>query len=395
MPFTMSIALAPMSVFMGFLIVSFLVKKILKKEQIFTKTSINFALLAFFIINCLSIFHSINFKDSLRGGIVRLLQYIFILSIMAEELKDKKHIWRIVLFLSFGLLLVSFDEIWQVLKGADFIRGYAPIINIGLVRATASFKDANTLGIYLSAIAPLIFGLALYYLKGPKKIAFIFVSLIALIGVVLTYSRPTLLAIYIAFLLLGLARRNKILVSFLIIFLLISPIILPKPVKDWAKSVNYNPLRFMCNDDRIAVYRNSLNMIKAHPIVGLGVNTYMKNYRFYKESPEWRNEITADYMYAHNNFLHMAAEIGLVGLGIFIWVLYKLFKECINIYKSLDDSFLKIISLSLSTSLAAFLINGLTESSLYSSRVAMIFWYMAGFSLALKKFTYANKSQKN
>jgi putative inorganic carbon (HCO3(-)) transporter len=91
-------------------------------------------------------------------------------------------------------------------------------------------------------------------------------------------------------------------------------------------------------------------------------------------------------MYAHNNFLHMAAEIGLIGLGIFFWLLYKLFREYMNIYHFLNNDFLKTVLLSLSACLIAFLVNGLTESSLYYSRVAVLFWYLAGFSLSLKRF---------
>ena len=384
-PFSISIAPAPMNVLMGLLIVSFLVKKVVTGEWIFKKSAINFPLLLLFFITCFSIINSINYKDSLRGGIFRLLQYILIFTIMLQEIKDKKHINRICFSIILGIIFASFDGIWQVFTGKDIVRGYQPIINIGLVRATASFKDANTLGIYLSAIAPLVFGLALYYLKRIKKIVFVFVSLAVLIGVALTYSRPTLLAIYVALFFLGLIKKDKILISILLILTLISPFILPKSVKNWAKEVNYNPLRFMCNDDRIATYRNSLNMIKAHPLIGVGANTYMKNYKQYKEHPEYRNIVTSDYMYAHNNFLHMAAEIGLIGLGIFFWLLYKLSNECRNVYRSLNDDFLKVVSLSLSACLIAFLVNGLTESSLYYSRVAVLFWYIAGFSISLKK----------
>jgi putative inorganic carbon (HCO3(-)) transporter len=112
----------------------------------------------------------------------------------------------------------------------------------------------------------------------------------------------------------------------------------------------------------------------------------MKNYKKYKESPEYRNIITQDYMYAHNIYLHMAAEIGLIGLTVFIRLLFKLSIEIRRIYRLLDESYLKVTLLSLSACLIAFLVNGLTESSLYYSRVALIFWYMAGFSLSLKKF---------
>ena len=143
----------------------------------------------------------------------------------------------------------------------------------------------------------------------------------------------------------------------------------------------------MCNDDRIAIFRNSINMIKQHPIIGVGANTFMKNYKKYKESPEYMNIVTSDTLYAHNNFLHIAAELGLIGLSIFIWLLYQLFRECVSIYKGQEDPFFKIVSLSLSACLLAFLVNGLTESSLYSSRVALIFWYIMGLSFSLKKFS--------
>jgi len=362
-------------------------KKVLKKERLFTNTPLNIPLLLLFLITCLSFLNSINYFDTLKGGVFRLIKYILIFFIMVEEVRNPRHIKRIIFAISAGIILASFDGIWQVFMGRDFIRGYVPMLSIGFVRATASFKDPNTLGIYLSAIAPLIFGLNLYYFKEKKRMAMFFLSLIALIGIALTYSRPTLLAVYAAVFFLGWIKKNRVLVTLLIVAMLIAPFIAPKSVKDWARQVNYNPLRFMCNDDRIAIYQNSLNMIKAHPIIGVGANTFMKNYKKYKIYPQYRNAVTADYVYAHNNFLHMAAEIGLIGLGFFIWLLYKLFVECKNIYRKLDDNYLKIVSLSLSACLIAFLVNGLTESSLYSSRVATIFWYIMGLALALNKFT--------
>jgi len=391
-PPAMSISPAPVSVFTGLLIAAFLAKKLIKRERLLCRTAVNIPLFLFFLITCLSLFHSVNLKDSLRGGVFRLLQYIFVFFIALQEVKDKKHIFKIILSMTFGLLLASLDSIWQVSRGRDFIRGYAPVMNIGLARATASFKDPNTLGIYLSAIAPALLALTLYYWKGVKKAIFALVSITVLCAIGLTYSRPTLLAIYIAMITLGAIKRSKMLVISLLILAVASPLLMPRSIKAFAGSVNYNPLRFMCNDDRIAVYCNSLNMIRAHPFMGLGANTYMKNYKKYKEFPEYRNVVTQDYMYAHNMYLQMAAEIGLAGLAIFFWLLYKLFRESLRIYRRLQEGFLKVVSLSLFLCLLAFLVNGLTESSLYYARVALIFWYLAGLNLALGKFIDAHRA---
>ncbi len=391
-PFSMAIAPAPMNVFMGLTIFTYMLKKALKAEWPVPKTAINVPLLLLFILTCLSIFYSVDPGDTFRGGMLRLLSFSFVFLILSCELKDRVHIGRVIFSCVAGLLLASIDGIQQVLTAKDFIRGYSPVINFGLVRATASFSDANSLGIYLSALAPFILGLTLYYFKGKKKITFILINLIVLCGILLTYSRPTFLAIYVILLFFSIVKKDRFLIIGLLILTFAFPFLLPRSIKDWARQVNYNPLRFMCNDDRIAIYRNSLNMIKDHPVRGVGANVFMKNYSKYKESPEYNNIVTSDYHYAHNNFLHIAGELGLSGLAIFIWLLYKVFKECANIYKRLRDRFLKIALLSSVACLIAFLVNGLTESSLYYSRLALIFWYLMGFSLGIKKFVDADRA---
>ncbi len=387
LPFSIAIAPAPMNVFMGLLIASFILKKVLKNEPIFAPSTLNAPLLLLFAITCISVFNSVDLKGSLRGGVLRLLEYIFVFFAILDSVKDKKHLIKIVFSLIVGLLLVSLDALWQVKMDNSFIRrDYPPIVNIGLVRATSSFKDANMLGIYLSGFAPLVFGLTLFYFKGKQKIIPLFISLLAFLGIALTYSRPTLLGVYIALCFLAIARKNKAMIALMLIFTLVSPFFLPKSVKEWAGQVEYNPLRFMCNDDRIAVYRNSMHMIKAHPVIGVGTNAFMKSYKKYKEFPEYRNIVTLDEMKAHNIYLQIAGEIGLIGLIIFIWLLARLFTETKKIYRALNDNYMKMVCLSLIACLIAFLINGLTESSLQYSRVAPVFWYLCAVALSLKKF---------
>ena len=385
-PFSVGVSNGFMNTFLGFIIIAFLLKKLIKKECIFSETEINIPLLALFLITVFSLSYSAYPKDTIKGGILRLLQYAILFFALTREIRDKRHIRRIILSIIAGVVFVSIDAAWQVGTGRDFVRGYLPMLLIGLVRATATFSDPNTIGVYLSALAPLIFGLVLYYFKGRRKLLYGFFSLIGLLGIALTYSRPTLLGVYVALLFLAINKRSKWLIGGSIVLILVAPFLLPKSVKQFAKEVNYNPVRFMCNDDRIAIFRNSLQMIKASPVVGHGANTFMKNYKKYKEVPEHLNIVTADFCYAHDNFLQIAGDIGLVGLGVFFWLLYAMFKGCGLIYSKLNDYEFKITLLSLIACQIAFIVNGLTESSLNSSRVAVVFWYLIGFSFAFNKF---------
>jgi len=383
-PFSISISPAFTYSFMGFLFCSFLLKKILKRQRLFVRTAINIPFILLVIISIISFKNSIDLKSSIRG-IWKFVEYAMLFLICAEEVRDKKHLGRILGGIICGAVMSSIDGLWQLYSGKDFIRGHAPIINIGLKRATAAFPNANVFGVYVSAIAPVITGMALFAFKGAKKTCMLFFSLLAITGVFLTLSRGTALALYLSVLLIAILKRNKLLTTLLIIFILISPFLLPKNVKNWAKDVNYNPVRFMLNDDRISVYRNTMNMIKHHPFIGVGFSTFPENYLKYK-LPEPDYAGTADHMYAHNHYLQMAGETGIIGLSIFIWLLISVFSEAKKIYSKLTSGYLKTYVISLVAGIAAFLINGLTETSLYYSRVSMIFWFMIGLLLSFKRF---------
>lgn len=389
-PFSICISLGVTSSFMGLLLFAFLIKKILKKERPFVFTAISLPFLLLTIVSLISFKNSIDYHSSFKG-MLKLLQAAMLFLICADQIKDKRQVMLIVVSVVCGASLSSIDAFWQLTCGRDFIRGYNLIFNIGLKRATAAFPNSNVFGVYLSAITPLVLGVALFYYKGKKKILMLLLGVLATAGIAVTYSRGTALALYVSVLFMSLYRRNKSISAILIIILLVFPFVMPQKIKDYAKQVHYNPLIFMLNTDRISIYRNTFNMIKHHPLIGVGVNTYSENYHIYK-LPEPLDAMTNDSMYAHNHFLQMAGEIGLIGLGLFLWLLFRLFKRLLQIYRGLQDEYLRVVCLSVLACLLAFLVNGLTETSLYYSRVAMIFWYLIGFGLALGKFIHAHRA---
>jgi O-antigen ligase len=389
LPFSIAIAPGVSSSFIGLLFFGFLLKKALKQERFFAKTAIDLPFFAFLAISIISISHSHDYVSSVRG-VLKLVQNALIFLIFVEELRDRVHVKRIVLAMLAGAALASFDAVWQIVSGKDFIRGNSLIVNIGLPRATAAFPNANVLGVYLVPIAPLAFGLALYFFKNKARILAALAACLIATGIILTWSRFAGIAFYLSLLLMSMAKKDKIVVTCLVALLVFSPLLIPRNIKNWARIVRYNPVVFLFNGDRISIYRNSVNMIAHHPFLGVGLNTFSRRYLEYK-LPEPAEAKTGDTIYAHNNFLQIAGETGLLGLTAFIWVLYNLFAHCIRLYRNISDTYLKTVALGLSAGLFAFLVNGIAETNLYYSRVAIIFWYCIGFILALKKFADSSK----
>jgi O-antigen ligase len=388
MPFSVAIAPGPANVFIGLFSAAFIIKKIIKKEKLFINTAVLLPFLFMLIIAIISFRNSVSFSASFQG-ITKLLKYLIIFIVCSEEIKDKKHITKILVSVGCGLALASIDSLWQLAFGYDFIRHntlQSSVIN--LIRPTAAFPNPNVFGIYMAALTPLIIGPALFYFKGRKKILMLLISALSVASIYLTLSRGAGLGVYLAILLLAVVRKNKLLIIILLAVLLIFPFVMPKNIKQWAKEVKYNPFVFMLNQDRISIYNNTINMIKHHPFIGVGVNTFSRNYGKYKLESAEEYTHTPDTIYAHNIFLHMAGEIGLLGLLSFVWFLFQVFLQATRAYLKIEDVYLKIIAISAIACLIAFLVNGLTETSLYYSRVAMVFWYIVGLSLSLNKLVY-------
>lgn len=384
MPFSVAISPAIANIFIGLFSGAFLISKLLKKEGIFINKTILSSFICLIIISLLSFVNSVSYSASFQG-IIKLLKYLLIFVVCSQGIKDKEQIKKIVFSICCGVSLLAVDALWQFFFGYDFVHRIALHYNIGLPRASASFPNPNLLGIYMSAFIPLIAGLTILYFKGKSKLFMSFLTILALTGIFLTFSRGAGLAVYLAILFLSIAGKRKLLISALIAVFLIFPFVMPKDIKKWAKEVNYNPIVFMLNQDRISIYNNTINMIKHHPFVGIGVNTFSKNYGKYKTESAEKYAPTPDSIYSHNIYLQMAGEVGLLGLAVFIWFLFLIFKNAFNSFSNLKDEYLRAVSLSLTACLLAFLVNGLTETSLYNARVAMVFWYLIGVSLFLNR----------
>lgn len=384
MPFSVAIAPGIANTFIGFFCVFFIIKRLITKQPFSTDrlTIVFFGL--FFAASAISIINSVSFNASFQG-IIKLIKYILIFLVCSEEIRDKKHISRIIIAICSGVCLVAVDALWQMVFGYDFIRHNAMQSAAGLPRPTAAFPNPNVFGIYMAALTPLIFGLTFFYFKGKSKLLMLIVSVLSLLGVYLSLSRGAGLGVYLAILFLSIANKKKLLTSVLAGILIVFPFVMPKNIKQWAKEVNYNPIVFMCNQDRISIYNNAINMIKHHPFIGVGLNTFSKNYGKYKTAQAEKYAHTADTIYAHNIYLQMAGETGLLGLAVFLLFLFQVFRQAFNTLRKLNDGYLKIIGLSLVACVIAFLVNGLTETSLYYPRVVMVFWYLIGVSLSLNR----------
>jgi len=127
---------------------------------------------------------------------------------------------------------------------------------------------------------------------------------------------------------------------------------------------------------RFTLWRQAVEGILSHPVVGVG----LEGARLTSIDPISHEQRV--WTETHNLFLQFALELGLIGLGIFAWILVIIGRM---VYRAAPDWRPAFAGM-----FVAFLVAGLTESWPKDKSVAMLFWLLIG-NLA---FLNQNRNEK-
>lgn len=352
------------------------------------QTRLNKALFIFFITNALSVVFSMYWEPSLKGILGKELKFLIIFFMVAETLCQKNRLRIMFYVFMFSAALIVLDTYVQGVRGVDFLRNHS------WMRARAGFGTANDFGGWLIVMIPLLTG----FLMSKSK-EWMFWSGRAIVGVLIlfllvcllfTYSRGAWVGLFIG-LLSGacyvfwkIPAKNKLLtLSISAIVILIFIIIFPHIRSDIcligsqqfkSGETFSNRVKVLGNSwsVRIQLWKEAVCIIKDHPLLGTGLNTYdrvVQSYKtFYKGGA-----------YAHNSFLQMAAETGILGLLSFLWVLFEYFRAGFNDLRQTSNSLI----LGLMTGILAFLVQSFVDTNLYALQLVVLFWFILGLTFAV------------
>ncbi len=138
------------------------------------------------------------------------------------------------------------------------------------------------------------------------------------------------------------------------------------------------------NVGRSQIWQANLDMIKDRPWFGWGYGNYRK-FRdpYYQRYPE--ADTTA---HAHNNFLQMWVDGGLVGLSAFLFLFWVILRAGWQAYYLLPAGAEPLRSLTLGSTLSilGFLLGGLTQYNFGDAEVVIVFWATVGIVMRVREW---------
>lgn len=369
--FFIPISSAGIEIFFGFILLFYLLKKIIKPDFIFFKSYMHLFLLFFFLFSALSLFNSGYYIiKSFKALFFKWAEYIALFLIVADTLRNSKKRIYICLFILLGVgCLVGIDALSQRFTGIEFLR-HKSMVEInkesGLYGVTASFHHYNDFGTYLVFILSLAIALFVSKQKKLYKIALFLLIILLIAGLLLTFSRASWLGFITSLvLMLLISRKFKQLLPILGIFIILL-IFIPIAKERAAFTSQYTE-----GAGRFIIWQSAFRMITERPFLGNGLGTFMDY--FHKYTPNLYTQ------YAHNCFLQIWSESGIFSLLSFLCFIGLLLFKGIKTFRVTNDYFL----LGLTCGIFGFLVHSFFDTPLYSLQLATLFWSMLGFVVVL------------
>lgn len=363
------ISIAAGNIFLGILTLCFFVKTYQKKANINSEYKRYFIAIGLFIISMLL---SALFSGDIIYGlkrwadmwIWRFMPFVVVIFLLNNYIDAKK-----VMLTGFaGITVTSVYAVYQGLSGIS--------------RANGFYGHPMTLGGWLCIFLPLLliefFERKLlgkyYWLAG---LAFCICSA----GLVFNATRGAWLAVAIvcAALLIYYMFKSKRNLAVGIIFIALVSTLLVNNSKFMHRLDTIDDFnKYQSNTERILIWQSAWKMFKDYPILGVGLGQYTENYQKKYISPQAKEPKLG---HAHNNFMQMLAENGIVGFAGFVTMFgYIIFKNLLAWFKVKNVYALMIVSATV-----CLLLQGFTEYNVGNSAVIKMYWLVLGLLVVLSE----------
>jgi len=377
--------------------------KIISREEIkFTSTPLNLPILSFIAICVLSLIWSNSFFVSLKE-LPLFLAGPLLYFVITNSINDERQINRILDILLIVGSLFGIYGIFQY-NGIDFSFWAR---NIGRQQVFGLFGNVNYFAEFL--IVPLPIAVSLFFASRNKfkKILLLIATLAMGTSLIATFTRGSYLSfgvslIFMFFLLLISRGKNfiknnkKIFIILVAIIIITFLFVVPTPLNKSGTVISKINSRISVTQltqsssikRRIAIWKFTVLMIKDHPLLGSGIGSYKYNTLRYQAEFFAQGENRSLYPHgfadkAHNEYLQLWAELGIIGLGIFIWLIISYFSCGLKILRKIRDEYRQGIIIGLMGAMMAVLVDGIFGFPLHLPATIVLFWLALGLTVAV------------
>ena len=376
-----------------------------KSQTVVKKTDIALKLVGLYIALSLisyargSLFHGLPYFQVFIFPLKRWLTPIFLFSFFYKMIRDRNTV-KII----FGIVMITVigNIFFGVLEWVDL--GFATYA--GSRRRLGGFNmHPNFFGAFIAYYLCLLLGPFLTGFNKTSAKFLLFPLLIGLRVIIPTNSRGAWIAFPPALATLIFFKSKILFIGFfcgILILIVFFPFLVPETVRtrfEAGMALNAShqifeppsslPQQFLSSSSSISfraravLLEGGLKIIARNPWFGVGWGVFPYIIGNYTEGGLRGS--------AHNMFLRIGVEMGLITIVAFFALLFFLFKAALYVFRREEDTMLKGITLGYMGSIPAIIVCNLTGNRFDAVDLISIFWILSGCILYLKKAIQAER----
>lgn len=192
----------------------------------------------------------------------------------------------------------------------------------------------------------------------------------------LTRSRGSLLALFVAFIVVFLIKRKNLLAIAFIILSLIALRTAPALKARFSSS-------FILNDLRVGTNLRTLEIIKDYPVTGIGFGMETYGNKNFIDLAKYNSRLPAQYQQPelirapHNSLADIAVRTGLVGFSLFCWVYFVFIRLGWNMIRFGKDDFIRDWGICIMAAFISVVIQGLFADGMFGPQAIVLYTIFA------------------
>ncbi|HEX9016493.1 MAG TPA: O-antigen ligase family protein [Chloroflexota bacterium] len=241
----------------------------------------------------------------------------------------------------------------------------------GARRMLGPYLSPNQLGLYLGRSLPFVLAAAIF---APRSRA-VAIPGLAVLGAaqILTFSVGAWIATLLALgTVVALWRPRALLVA---AGMVAAASVAAVPVLSSERLASHLSLTRGTSFIRLQLWESSLRMIADHPVLGVGMDNFLYQYRSLYMLPEAAAE--PNLSHPHNLVLNFWLEVGILGLLAFLWILASLARSWAALWRASSSPTERTILAGIAGAAADFVSHGMVDNSYFLTDMAFHFWLLA------------------
>ena len=329
---------------------------------------------------CLAVLQSAYPSESVRFLMYHAVCLLCVL-VTISAVRCAEDLKRLTASAGFAVMVMSLYGVYQRIRGVRVNKSYVDTtVNEGMPgRVQSIFDNPNTFAEVLILLLPLILALILTSRHWLPRLVECGIFVMGVMALGMTYSRASWVGIAFAMAVFIFLWKPALIPAFIALCVLCVPLL---PSTIWNRILTITNTSDTSTASRIPLYQAALATIKRSPISGAGLGTaavqrYISEHNLYHAK--------APFVHAHNIYLEVWIEAGILGFFGFVSAMFWNIKNAARTVRHSENSTARTMTAACAASLSGAMVCGLADYLWNYPRVMSIFWFVFAMAIASLK----------